>query len=530
MSDNDPSSADPFGRIADEFVEAFRQGKRPSVEEFARRYPEQADEIRAILPALVLMERAKSADEPPGPSRWAKGTAAAAAVQQVGDYQILREIGRGGMGVVYEAEQVSLGRRVALKVLPRHAASDPMSLARFQREARASARLHHTNIVPVFEVGQDGETSYYARQFIAGQSLDAVIDELRWLRSQGSAEQAKPPGRPDAGATAIAARPPVAHSLLTGGFDPAVTGAAALRAAEAGVSVPGTVGLEPLPPASPDSSAVMPGGAPLSSVESRRRAFFRAVAHLGRQAASALTHAHGRGIIHRDIKPSNLLLDTEGVLWVTDFGLAKVDDVDLTRTGDLVGTFRYMAPERFRGQGDARSDIYSLGLTLYELLVLRPAFEAPDRMALSEQIRTLEPPRPRALDPRIPRDLETIVLKAIEKDPGARYASAQALAEDLGRFLDDLPILARRASAVERYLRWARRHPTSAVLGGVLTGVLVLATAGSLLAARRFRAQAETQRSLAANEAAARHKADEANTSLRATQETLRRTVYATRA
>ena len=162
MNNGDTSAADPFGQIADAFVEAFRQGKHPSVEEFARHYPAHADEIREMLPALVLMERAKSADEPPGPSRPAQGTAAGAPLQQVGDYQILREVGRGGMGVVYEAEQVSLGRRVALKVLPRQAASDPMSQARFQREARASARLHHTNIVPVFEVGQDGETRYYA--------------------------------------------------------------------------------------------------------------------------------------------------------------------------------------------------------------------------------------------------------------------------------------------------------------------------------------------------------------------------------
>src|SRR5262249_546116 len=165
------------------------------------RYPERADEIRAMLPALVLMERAKSADEPPGPWRRAQGTAPAALLQQVGDYQILREVGRGGMGVVYEAEQVSLGRRVALKVLPRYAARDPMSLARFQREARASARLHHTNIVPVFEVGQDGETRYYAMQFIAGQSLDAVIEELRRLRSQAAAERAKPAAQADTGAT-----------------------------------------------------------------------------------------------------------------------------------------------------------------------------------------------------------------------------------------------------------------------------------------------------------------------------------------
>ena len=248
----------------------------------------------------------------------------------------------------------------------------------------------------------------------------------------------------------------------------------------------------------------MPGGAQLSSVESRHRAFHRGVAHIGRQVASALAYAHARGILHRDIKPSNLLLDTEGVVWVSDFGLAKVDDDDLTRTGDILGTLRYMAPERFRGRGDARADVYSLGLTLYELLVLRPAFDSPDRVALSEQIKTVEPPRPRSIDPRIPRDLETIVLKAIEKDPGDRYATAEAMAEDLRRFLDDEPILARRVGAAERYARWARRNPVIAALGGVLTAVLLVATIASVLVARRMAALAKVNEDAARSERGAK--------------------------
>ena len=235
---------------------------------------------------------------------------------------------------------------------------------------------------------------------------------------------------------------------------------------------------------------MMPGGAQLSSVESRHRAFHRGVAHIGRQAASALAHANARGIVHRDVKPSNLLLDTEGVVWVSDFGLAKVDEDELTRTGDILGTLRYMAPERFRGGGDARADLYSLGLTLYEILVLRPAFDSPDRVALSEQIKSVDPPRPRSVDPRVPRDLETIILKAIEKDPRARYASAEAMAEDLRRFLDDEPILARRVGAAERYLRWARRNPAIAILGAMLTAVLVGATIASVVVAGRMAAQA----------------------------------------
>ena len=193
------------------------------------------------------------------------------------------------------------------------------------------------------------------------------------------------------------------------------------------------------------------------------------------------------GIVHRDIKPSNLLLDHAGVVWIADFGLAKGEDEGLTHTGDIVGTLRYMAPCRFRGEGDARADIYALGLTLYELMTLRPAFETPDRLKLIEQIKNEEPARPRSLDGRIPRDLETIVLKAIEKDPEARYQSAQAMGEDLGRFLADEPIQARQVSAAERYWRWARRNPVIAVLGGVLTALLLATTLGSILAASYFR-------------------------------------------
>src|SRR6476620_4731663 len=181
MNDNKASEADPFGQIADEFMEALRQGKRPSVEEFARRYPTHADEVREMLPALLLMERAKSADGNPGQPRQGKGSAAVP-LQQLWDYQILRAVGRGGRGVVYEAQQLSLGRHVAIKVLPTHALLDPRQLGRFQREARAAAKLHHTNIVPVFGVGEQDGLHYYVMQFIPGLGLDVVLDERRRLR------------------------------------------------------------------------------------------------------------------------------------------------------------------------------------------------------------------------------------------------------------------------------------------------------------------------------------------------------------
>ena len=184
--------------------------------------------------------------------------------------------------------------------------------------------------------------------------------------------------------------------------------------------------------------------------------YVRSVARIGVQVAEALEYAHQQGILHRDIKPSNLLLDAQGEVWVTDFGLAKDQDSDeLTRTGDIVGTLRYMAPERFDGWSDPRSDVYALGATLYELLTLRPAFDESDRVKLIDQVLHEGAMPLRQLDRRIPRDLETIVLKGLAKEPGERYATAGQLAEDLRRFVAGKPILARRSSAFERSWRWS---------------------------------------------------------------------------
>jgi WD40 repeat protein len=492
---------DLFDELAEEFAERYRRGERPSLQEFIDRCPAMADDIREMFPALVEVEQA---EEVLAPLQAPAARPSTPLLRQVGDYRIIREIGRGGMGVVYEAEQVSLGRRVALKVLPRQVSSDLKTLARFRREARSAAQLHHTNIVPVFEVGKDGEVSYYAMQFIQGQGLDLVIDELQRLKERAHRTgPAREPERPDpvipSGPTASA--PPqsrqvsrVALSLLTGRFVPETPGGSG-EAEAASVNRQATAALisrhDPdatdAPPASdpavvagssPPSSAVLPGGSPLSAVESGRRSFYRSAAHIGRQVAAGLSYAHARGIVHRDIKPSNLLLDTQGVVWITDFGLAKASDDGLTQTGDILGTIRYMAPERFRGEGDGRADVYALGLTLYELLTLRPAFDSPDRLQLIERIKAEDPPRPRTLDSRIPRDLETIVLKAIAKDPQGRYPSADALGEDLRRFLADEPIKARRVGALERAWIWAKRRPAAAALL-VVSVVAALALVGA---------------------------------------------------
>src|SRR5262245_51669832 len=285
-----------FEALAEEFAARFRRGERPSLQEYIDRCPGLAEEIRELFPALVEVERVKD-DQPAQPG--AGDAAALPPLGQVGDYRVLREVGRGGMGVVYEAEQVSLGRRVALKVLPRQVSSDLKTLARFRREARSAAQLHHTNIVPVFEVGKDGEVSYYAMQFIQGQGLDTVIDELRRLKERaprtGPAREPEPPDMPiPSGPTASAPSRSrqvsrMAHSLLTGRFAPETPGGSgeaevtnANGTATAALSdrlgpdetaAPPASDPAPAAVASPPSSVVLPGGSPLSAVESGRRPF-----------------------------------------------------------------------------------------------------------------------------------------------------------------------------------------------------------------------------------------------------------------
>ncbi len=462
--------------LAEEFVARCRRGERPALSEYIDAHPELADEIRELFPTLVMMEELAPSDSdasiPPT-------VAAEPPRLSLGDYRILREIGRGGMGgIVYEAEQLSLGRRVALKVL-RHTAVDSTVRQRFHREARAAAQLHHTNIVPVFEVGDDQDSCWYAMQLILGQGLDQIIEELRQQRQSLSGGGGPPPLKPQKRGVAPPpeARPLVGQltqSLLSGQF-----------------------ACPDLDPSTPPSENASHGGdshatqsASLNSTDSTRLAshselsvgdssggqYYRSVARIGRQAAEGLAHAHARGIIHRDVKPSNLLLDTAGVVWITDFGLAKTQDVALTTTGDIVGTLRYMAPERLQGEGDERADVYALGLTLYELLVLRPAFEARDRLQLVDRIKNEEPARPRSLDRRIPRDLETIILKAIHKEPKRRYQTAEAMTEDLRRFLANEPIKAKRTSQLERLRLWSRRNPALATLLVVLALVAAGAT------------------------------------------------------
>jgi WD40 repeat protein/serine/threonine protein kinase len=467
-------------RLADEFAARYRRGERPSLSEYVERYPQLAADICEVFPALVEVEQVKDdhqdAAVPPAP-----------ALQQLGDFRILREVGKGGMGIVYEAEQVSLGRHVALKVLPQRLLPDTRAKRRFEREAKAAAKLHHTNIVPVFGVGEQDGLPYYVMQFIQGLGLDEVLEELKKLQGAGAKTGPFAGGEVRVSRRELSAVQ-VARSLLTGEFqgtndhDGGVEAVAPRDTAhqeEPGADVP-------RPPALSDSftlsssSVILPGRSPNGSKSRQRKhTYWQSVASIGVQVAEALEYAHKQGIKHRDIKPSNLLLDTQGTVWVTDFGLAKADDQqNLTHTGDILGTLRYMPPEAFEGHCDARSDVYSLGLTLYELLAFRPAFDERERNRLIKQVTQAEPAQLSKLNRAVPRDLETIVHKAIDKDPKQRYATAGALAEDLQRFIEDEPIQARRVSPTERVRRWCRRNPVVAGLTAALVLVFLVGFAG----------------------------------------------------
>jgi WD40 repeat protein/serine/threonine protein kinase/tetratricopeptide (TPR) repeat protein len=434
----------------------------------------------------------------PDPEAWNEPPAAPELLPTFRGFRIVREVGRGGMGAVYEAEQESLGRRVALKVLAAGSLPDAHRVRRFEREAKAAARLHHTNIVPVFGVGcQDGH-HYFVMQFIVGSGMDAVLDDLRRLRRAKSEARPTTVPAPVAGRAAGPTAGEVARSLMTGRFAPDGPVPPRTTVTDAMVGEP-TAAPPPLAPAADASSVVLLGTSELSASDSDRR-YYRSVARIGIQVAEALEHAHRQGIVHRDVKPSNLLLDDCGNVWVADFGLAKTREADdLTRTGDLLGTLRYMAPERFSGHCDARSDLYSLGLTLYELLAMRPAYEAQDRHALIERVLHEEPERLKRRAPGVPRDLETIIAKATARDAAGRYATAAALAEDLRRFVEDRPIRARRVAVAERLARWCRRNKVLAASLGAAAVSLVLALVLTLIYAGRQARDNERIAGLASN-------------------------------
>jgi serine/threonine protein kinase len=501
-------------RVFEEYLAELERGTLAQPEELLAQHPDLAGPLRDYLAGMEFLRSAaaalRGAPRPlePGGECLAEGT------QQLGDYRILREIGRGGMGIVYEAEQVSLGRRVALKVLPFAAVLDARQLQRFKNEAQAAAQLHHTNIVPVHAVGCERGVHYYAMQYIEGRTLADVIRELRRLNPPLPYRE-RAGVRVQAPATDVA---PASSPLVVQASSQPEASSLPSSPADSGADSPAPSFLQPIPASQlwgkplPQGSSLVTSrqdaggtcrqdagttnsgssgavGLPGSGHSTKDRAFFRAVAQLGVQAAEALDHAHELGVIHRDIKPSNLLLDQRGNLWITDFGLARLQsDPGLTITGDVLGTLRYMSPEQAlvperRGTPlDHRTDVYSLGITLYEFCALQPAFPGRDRKELLRQIAFDEPPPLRHVNRTLPIDLETIVTKAIAKNPAERYATAGELADDLRRFLEDKPITARRPTLVQRAGKWSRRHRTVVASALVILALAVVGTSiGTLL-------------------------------------------------
>lgn len=396
-------------RLAD-FLEQYaisvERGEPISHTELVQQYPHLQgclDRMMADINALCRIPHDHKANAMGGGhiGSVAKGT-------MLGDFEILREIGRGGMGVVYLAQQQSLQRLVALKILPFAAILDPNQVARFQTEAQAAASLHHPNIVPVYSVGCERGVYYYSMQYIDGQTMEAFLVSLK----HGNA--------------------------LESSWTDSISGSLNADCVD---SFP---------------NAVRSTRRTLRSVN-----YIRQVVRKMADVARALDFAHSRGIIHRDIKPSNLMVDRGGNLWLTDFGLARIQDgQSVTIDGDLVGTLRYMSPEQANGKThlvDHRADIYSFGVTLYEMLTLRSAYDGADRCSVLAAIQRARPVPLRLINPSITMDLETIIAKCMSTEKDERYATAGALADDLHRFLNHEPIAARRPSVIDRVGKWALR-------------------------------------------------------------------------
>lgn len=403
----------PVEILATQFVEELRTGQMPSIENYARRFPLHATVIRESFPVLALLEQARQQSETAAIRRNMPETFP---FHRLGSCELLCELGRGGMGVVFQARDTTSQHIVAVKVLPWRVSMVPEWQKRFEEEARTTARLRHRNIVPVYRFGQEHGYCYYVMQFVNGIGLDVIIRRLRevdgvmYQDEIERAESSKPTG-------------------FVSSMD-----LAAIRTADDVRKAAG------------------------SSNEARRKKLTKnswsSFSQIAIQATQALRCAHGDGILHNDIKPANLLLDGDGRVWITDFGLSEtIDTASAESSMKVMGTLRYMAPERLSGTHDARSDIYSLGMTLFELLTRSPAYEAKNEEDMMNKILEQDPPRPRQLEPLIPRGLETIVQNAIARNPAERYESAAAMLGDLLKFSRDQKVVSLRPSRIKEFIR-----------------------------------------------------------------------------
>jgi len=421
---------DPVEVLAAEFTARCRRGEDPSVDEYIVKHPSLAEEIGELFPTIAALEKVKIKNGRSAGGRVALG---GCRIKRLGSFRVIREIGRGGMGIVYEAKQEPPGRCVAIKVLPKRLLPDPKYLRWFQREARITASLHHPNIVRLFGAGQQDGVHYYVMQYVDGVSLDKILERpasaefiagkegLANIVRALAAKNGDPPQR------RRTPRTPIQLDVGTSSSRDFLATTPISRRADGDTGIRSHL--------TDKSSLATPPQAVVSSL-----VYWRSVARVGVQVADGLQYAHAMGIVHRDIKPANLIVDSRGIVRIVDFGLARaLGHADAVHSDDTTGTLPYVAPEQLQGRSDARSDIYSLGLTLYELLTLRPAFDISDRHALLQEIVKEGPVRPRAVCPKIPKDLEDMVLNAIDRRPERRYQSAKSLAADLRQFSRQIP-------------------------------------------------------------------------------------------
>jgi serine/threonine protein kinase len=423
-------------RITEEFAEKIRRGEQPTVDEFVELYPAHAKQLRQLLTTIEAMEKlAGFTSEKTVPANAVGHQDQLQPHTLFGDFELLEEIGRGGMGVVYRAKQTSLDRIVAIKLLGERVADKHTYSQRFQREARAAAGLHHTNIVPVFGAGIEQGTPYYIMQFIDGISLDQFLREVKTLRDFEQVD---------------------AQTLSATDSTSPINRKCSRRQKV----------LQLLDLWNLDVAKVL-----------LQKQYYRVVAQIGYDVAMALDYANSLGIVHRDIKPANLIIDEHGKTWITDFGLAKsIHHETITAQNDLLGTLRYMAPERFSGICDLRSDIFSLGLTLYEMMTLKPVYSEPDRSKLIRDVSLGHRRQVRRENHLVPESLATIIDKSQAVNPLDRYQTGSDFGDDLRRFLNDEPIRAKPETRRQRTIRWCRKNPIISVLALLLCAALVVLT------------------------------------------------------